>query len=460
MLAIGLPCARRPRCLLPRPAPTRKRSELLPLAVVGGLCLVALSLWWFRGSRSASAPDVQAVAPRPAAPAAPVPTELIVAPLSPAALAAAVPGADGAMHLTTTTGADLTLTLDPRLQAGLKKHLSQLRVPYVAIVLMDPQTGALRAVVEHREAGDPVATPGDLGQARVPAASVFKVVAAAALLQAGQTPESSVCFHGGRHGIDPSNLAPSPRDQRCETLTEALARSTNGAFARFAATALQPGDLTRAATRLGFGAGLASDLVTGPSRCEEGTTLLDRGRCAPGFAGSSLSPLHAAFLAATVAHGGLAMRPYVVAADSSQPGFTREPTPLGQVLPAAVAADLARMMAQTVVAGTGRMAFSQRPASLRAMAIAGKTGSLSDTDPNVYRHFSWFVGFAPAEDPKVAVAVLAINGLRWRAKAAGLARDALGLYFETGEAPTAATAAAPPQLARGAALLDGAAERH
>ena len=402
-----------------RPASPARRREWLPFSIVGGLCLLACGFWMSRGG---AAPRSQP-APRPAAKATPASAALPKpAPkLTPQNVATARPDGRGGLIATVPEG-DAPLTIDAALQAAISAELERMHVPYAAVVLMEPRTGAIRAIVEHREPDDPVADIGSLVLPQVPAASVFKVVTSAALLEAGQSPESRVCYHGGKHGIDASQLTASPRDTQCQTLTEALAHSTNAAFARLALDHLQPGDLAKMARRLGFGGGFQSDLEVAPSRIDEGTTALERGRCAPGFAGSTLSPLHAAFLAATVANGGLAMRPTLLAS-------AQAPTPLGQVLPTAVAAELGKMMQQTVVAGTGRHAFGQRPASLRGMDIAGKTGSLSGDDPAVYRHFSWFIGFAPADDPQIAVAALAINGLKWKTKGPVLARDALALYF-------------------------------
>jgi len=405
-----------------RPFLLSRRPELVPMVIVGTLSLAALGLWLIRGGepnearlmkRAVIQPSVARGAPRPALPVPPK--------LTPQHLAQARPDGHGGLTVHTPAG-EAPLTIDANLQAAIAAELDREHVPYAAIVLLEPRTGAIRAIVEHRETDDPVADIGSLVAPRVPAASVFKVVTSAALLEAGQSPETRVCFHGGKHGIDASLLTASPRDNQCQTLSEALAHSTNAAFARLALQHLKPGDLARMAHRLGFGQGFQSDLDVLPSRIDEGTTDLDRGRCAPGFAGSTLSPVHAAFLAATVANGGVAMRPTLLATD-------RAPTPLGRLLPALVASELGQMMQQTIESGTGRHAFGERPASLRGMAIAGKTGSLSGDDPNIYRHFSWFIGFAPADDPQIAVAALAINGPKWKRKGPALARDALALYF-------------------------------
>lgn len=420
------------------------RRGALPVAVVSGLCLLALVLWGLRDRDAAPAP----VPMGPLAPVAPPPPPAwSLPPLTAAMLKRAAPGPDGTVQLPLVHKGlqrTLTLTLDAPVQSRLQQYLDQTKVPYAAVVLIDVQTGALRAVVETRQAEDPVASVGSLTEPQMPAASIFKVVSTAALLLAGKKPGDRVCFHGGRHGIDVSNLADHPADHRCETLTEALAHSSNAAFAKLAVRDLQAGDLTRAAEALGFGKGFPSDFAVVPSSFDEGTDDLSRGRAAPGFAGSTLSPLHAAYLTAAIANDGKAMRPYVVSGAVETPDQPIAPVVVGQVLPAEVAATLRQMMVATTESGTGRKSFSRRPRALQGMAIAGKTGSLSGRDPAQYRHFSWFVGLAPANKPEVAVAAVAVNGLKWRVKAPTLARDALAAWFdrdrpdaanERGEAP-------------------------
>jgi len=86
-------------------------------------------------------------------------------------------------------------------------------------------------------------------------------------------------------------------------------------------------------------------------------------------------------------------------------------------------------MRTTVTEGTARKAFRRVASSLRKVPVAGKTGTLSDRDP--YRDYSWFVGFAPADDPEVAVATVIVNQRSWRVRAPAVARDALEAYFQS-----------------------------
>ena len=92
--------------------------------------------------------------------------------------------------------------------------------------------------------------------------------------------------------------------------------------------------------------------------------------------------------------------------------------------------------------GTARKVFGRdrwnRRSPLNDVAVAGKTGSLSDREP--FRDYSWFVGFAPADNPQIAVSAVVVNERLWRIKAPFVAREALLAYFAS-EAERTRTAA-------------------
>jgi cell division protein FtsI/penicillin-binding protein 2 len=95
------------------------------------------------------------------------------------------------------------------------------------------------------------------------------------------------------------------------------------------------------------------------------------------------------------------------------------------VLDDGIAGALADMMSATVTKGTAREGFHDKRGRpyFKDVAIAGKTGSLTQGDP--YRAFSWFVGFAPISSPRVIVSVLLGNGEKWHLKAHTAARMVL-----------------------------------
>ena len=87
------------------------------------------------------------------------------------------------------------------------------------------------------------------------------------------------------------------------------------------------------------------------------------------------------------------------------------------------------MMVETTVRGTARRAFRTRGGRplLAGVPVSGKTGSLNGTDPK--GRYEWFIGVAPAGEPKLVVATVAVQGPRWWWSASQLAADVLRKAF-------------------------------
>ncbi len=321
------------------------------------------------------------------------------------------------------------LSVRPRLQQGLEKLLADNRVPMGAAVLLDPRTGRVLAMAERAQAG--LVRTGQVAlEPAAPAASVFKIVTSAALLERGVTPDSEVCFHGGRHRIQKALLTDNPRrDRKCLSLTSALGKSANVVFAKLAGRDLTADALRTEAHRFLFNETIRFPWPVEPSPARFSDDRFELATTAAGFGPVRMSPLHGAVIAGIVANRGTYVPPRIV--DAVEGGAMPEVGDPRQVLRPEVAAALARMMRATVTEGTARKVFGRdrwaRRSSLREVSVAGKTGSLTEASP--YRDYSWFVGFAPAEDPQVAVAVVVVNDLKWRIKASLVAHEALSAFF-------------------------------
>ncbi|MGB8930243.1 MAG: penicillin-binding transpeptidase domain-containing protein [Anaeromyxobacteraceae bacterium] len=334
------------------------------------------------------------------------------------------------------------LTLDPGIQSQLERTLASFAVPWGATVLLEPATGRIIAMAEHAES-DPRLRGGVL-RARPPAASVFKIVTAAALLERGVDPQQSVCFHGGQHRLDSRLLEDDPRrDQRCMTLESAFGHSINVVFAKLAVRTLAPSELRAEAERFFFNASIPFEGAVEPSRAEVPDDRFGMASAAAGFGEVRMSPLHAALLASVVANGGILSPPRLLEAVEGEAA----PTPHlpARIVDEQIAARLGEMMRVTVTEGTGRRAFSRPPPQLRGVAVAGKTGSLFDRNP--LRDWSWFVGYAPADNPQVVVATVVMNGPKWRVRAPFVAREALATFFADRVASTVPVALDPEALA-------------
>jgi cell division protein FtsI/penicillin-binding protein 2 len=103
-----------------------------------------------------------------------------------------------------------------------------------------------------------------------------------------------------------------------------------------------------------------------------------------------------------------------------------------RVLSPDLAAELRAMLVDTTTRGTARSAFRKRNGRplLGPVRVAGKTGSLSGENPT--GRYEWFIGVAPAEEPRIAVATLLVQGDLWWRNASQIAAEVLRRAFCTG----------------------------
>lgn len=330
------------------------------------------------------------------------------------------------------------LSVVPRYQRAAMTMLRNGRMREGAIVVTDVKTGKVLVWASHSEEG----APHDVAaEASAPSASVFKVVTSTALLEAGVTPNTRECYLGGEHGVQESDLVYNKkRDKYCATMSQALGRSLNIVFARMAKNNLDRDGLTKVARRLGYLDKPTFDVDIAPSTLDLPEDDLGFARTAAGFWSSTLSPFEAANMMTTVANGGDAIRLSIVNSVSDEAGeLYRGPTAkqvIRHAMDKSTAAALTGMLEETVRNGTAYSSFHDKKgrAYLPDIRVAGKTGTLikrAEDGP----YYTWFVGFAPADKPEVAISVLVANHLTWHVKAPGVARDMLRVYFADQKAP-------------------------
>lgn len=330
------------------------------------------------------------------------------------------------------------LTLDPAVQAAAEDALARAKAPVAAIVVMGVD-GRILALAGMRQDGDAPAPDAALADdpdlalgVWAPAASVFKLVTAAALVEAGLRSGSKVCYHGGLRSVEPSNLVDNKkRDTACGVLADGVSKSQNAIIAKLAHRHLQPAVLRTTARAFGFDRMPEFALPAEPSKAQIPSDDLAFARVSAGFWNTELSPLGGALIANTVATGGMAVTPRIVdrlvTRDLELPV---EPAPSQRVLAERVAHEVARMMVATTETGTAYKGFHDLAGRkfLPTMQVAGKTGTLTRTSPS-YLEYSWFVGFAPSDKPQVSIAVLLGNPPRWHLKAHTAARLVLEEVF-------------------------------
>lgn len=330
-------------------------------------------------------------------------------------------------------GRQAELTVDSKLQRTALAEMSRFKMPESGTILMDVRTGRILIYASYVNSGKPF----DVNvRAEAPAASIFKVITGAALIErSGLNASTRQCYHGGRSRILAKELLEDPgRDKWCASLGEAMGRSINVVFGRLSHQHLKPEDLTEMGGAFGFGAPVPFAVPNQAPQIEMPTEPLEFARASAGFWHTRLSPLAAVGIAQTVASRGVTLQPRIVARVLSGSEETLweddgKPKVLRRAVKPATAAELAQMMEFTVSGGSAHGSFFDQHGHpyLPGIAVAGKTGTLTDHTED--RHYTWFIGFAPAENPEVAVAVLVVNTPSWKVKAPTLARDALRAYF-------------------------------
>lgn len=313
-------------------------------------------------------------------------------------------------------------TLDSGLTRDVHDILDARHVPLAHVVVMDPSDGRILAYASTDVRRFP---PNEL----YPAASLIKVVTAAAALHHARARAEKPChFLGSPYTLTPERIHP-PRRGQTVTLERALATSNNQCFAQLAVHAIGTSALVDAIQRFGFLREPAPGHPAG--RIEPGNDLYDLGRLGCGLSGCFITPLHAAQLAGSLARGQV-VEPYWVERVTDASGQAlRLPAhrPPRQVMTPQLASELRGMLVETTQTGTARRGFHDRKGGNRLgpVLVAGKTGSLNGRDPE--GRYEWFAGTAPADDPKVAIAVVVVQQQRAWLHASQLAGEVLERVF-------------------------------
>jgi penicillin-binding protein A len=331
-------------------------------------------------------------------------------------------------------GAAVRLTLDLGLQQVADRALGDKRG---AVVVLDTRTGAVLAMLSK-----PYFDPGRLeevwpslsqddarplynrvSQGLYVPGSTFKVVTAAAALDSGVIrPDTMVSDPTGETTIDGFRITDAERPPRPTfDFAHAFAWSSNVVFAQ---VGLQLGEprLRDYAGRFGMLRALPFELETSPTALSR-TTPMPRVLLASTAFGQGellMSPLQMAVVAATMARDGDVPRPHILQQATAPDGFVlhrAQPGSIGRAVAPETARALRSFMALSVEEGFGRNA------ALPGVRVGGKTGTAQSV-PGMPDH-SWFIGIAPLDQPRIAVAVIVEFGGWGALEAAPVARQVL-----------------------------------
>lgn len=319
-------------------------------------------------------------------------------------------------------GNNVVLTVDPKLQRIAYEGLAASSTGRGAAVALDPKTGEVLALATY-----PSYDPNNIDenfpqlkdapdspllnratQSLYPPGSTFKVITAAAALQAGVEPDREFVDNGKYEtpGYTVRNYKGEKHGR--VTFTQALVISINAVFAKIAVEIVEPQPLAAMAQKFGFGDEYEdfplpvnpSDLGQPASEWLPGYTA----QIAFGQGAAVSNAFEMAIVAATVANNGEMMKPRLVKEVRSPDGVLLEksgPSVKEEVLPVETANELSNMMEAVVYEG------GLIQAQLGGTRVAGKTGTAEAPPDSPH---SWWIAYAPADDPEIAVAVMIENG--------------------------------------------------
>ncbi len=325
-------------------------------------------------------------------------------------------------------GNDVVTNLDPAAQRVALEALGA--AGFGAVVAIEPQSGRVR-VLASNPPYDPNRVPLELGklnandletplfnratQGQYPPGSTFKVVTAAAGLDSGAITPETLIDAPGTLDVQGQPLQNDFNEDFGEIpLSTALTNSVNTWFAQLGEQ-LGQDTMFEYMDRFGFNSTPAIDLPSdqvSTSGIYDGEELLgpsdpvDLARVAFGQERLAVTPLQMAEVAAAVANGGKLMKPQIwsrVVDPDGRVTKSLDPSEYSQPISEETAAELNTAMQGVVTEGTGTNA------AIPGVTVAGKTGT-AETPFNEScgggseENQAWFIGFAPAEDPEIAIA--------------------------------------------------------
>ncbi len=343
-------------------------------------------------------------------------------------------------YLLDSGGMSLTaeVPIDTRLQQYILSLLRRSLTHQAAVVVLKPKTGQILAMADYKK------VPEGEGEnlylkADFPAASLFKIISAAAAIEArGFTPSKTVVFRGMKHTLYNSQLRQKEgRYSRKTSFRKAFAGSINPVFGKIGIYDLGRKFIEEYADRFLFNQEIPFDLPLEVSRILIPEDNFGLAEIASGFnKRTRISPVHASLITAAVANHGIIIEPWLVRRIKDESGtvlyrarFNRLARPIEE----GTAKKLKVLMKETVLYGTCRKAFLplRRNKRFKDIELGAKTGTIND--PNDRYKYDWVTAYAlPKDESKgICVTILAIHGKKLGIRAADMARYIIRHHFRS-----------------------------
>lgn len=329
-------------------------------------------------------------------------------------------------------------TFNTDLEDYIKKQLSLYRPDYTSVVVMDNETGQILAAVDYARKQNVFGRDLAFTNSH-PAASIFKVVTAADLLENTHIKtDTEFNFTGRSTTLYRSQLKdPGGRHRWIRTLDleKAFATSNNVIFGRTAIENLTPAGLKKMAEKFGFNKRLVEGINLAPSVFTMASDQYNLAEFSSGLNDKTLmSPVHGAVIGSVVANGGVLRYPVVIKSLESIADKKVIYPPLKKdevVLTPKTSEDMRTLFMATITQGTARASFRRSKYLLEKLEIGGKTGSLTGGEP--YGKRDWFVSYAKSIEDKndkgISICVMIVNQKKWYVKSSLVAKNIMEFYY-------------------------------
>ncbi|MBT8331945.1 MAG: hypothetical protein KJP06_06400, partial [Deltaproteobacteria bacterium] len=292
-------------------------------------------------------------------------------------------------------------SIDPGLQNYLTQKLDRKNSSHIGIVAMDPDDGRILSLVGFNKT-DPSNNP--CLDSSFPAASIFKIVTAAAAMEKGNLRlDSKLRYNGRKYTLYKSQLKEKRNKYtRTITLKDAFAKSVNPVFGKLGALHLGKTQLETYAASFGFNREIKFEVFLEPSQ----TVITDEpyqwAEIACGFNRQTrMSPVHGALISATIFNRGKLIEPTIIERIRDEKGvelYQSQPAVVTQAFAPHTSAAMRELMKTTIRSGTVRGTFRKyrKDKIISRLEIGGKTGTINNKTDDI--KYEWFVGYAQDRD--------------------------------------------------------------
>jgi peptidoglycan glycosyltransferase len=326
-------------------------------------------------------------------------------------------------------------SLDISLQQYLQEQLNPATSRYIGIVVMDPATGKILSMAGY-DKDAPDSNP--CVDSKFPAASIFKIItAAAAIEKLNVDPDSEFTYNGRKHTLYKSQLRERTNKYTCRiSLMDSFAQSVNPVFGKLGANYLGAAILEEYAEAFGFNHPIEFEIPVVASTAHFSDEPYQWAEIASGFnRKTTMSPLHGAILTAAIINRGKLMEPSIVDQITDETGkviYCSHPQAVNQAISPQASEMMDSLMEATITSGTAKKIFRghRRDRVLSRLHMGGKTGSIDNTIGDA--RFDWFVGYAQEKegDQKIVISVVVAHEKYIGIRSGEYARMAIKQYFK------------------------------